>query len=192
MLCSKCKASKVDAKGLCHICYGRERYKLRKDSDRVTKRAYYEANKEKIGKKNKEYNEVHKEELCGKRKEWYENNKDKISVYQYSHRRTPWRRWQSGQYQAKARNIEWNITFEDYVKLINQPCHYCQTSLEKDAGCGLDRRNSSLTYELTNVLPCCGPCNNMRNNFLSVEEMEVAMKAVVEYRYGLKRLNKEK
>lgn len=49
---------------------------------------------------------------------------------------------------------------------------------------GLDRKDNSLGYIIDNVLPCCGDCNKVRNTVLTVEEMEVAMKAVLVFRSG--------
>ena len=74
--------------------------------------------------------------------------------------------------------------FEQYEAIISQPCHYCYCSLYNFGGSSLDRIDNLVGYVLTNVLPCCGICNNIRNNFLSVKEMEVAMAAVVEFRKG--------
>lgn len=73
------------------------------------------------------------------------------------------------------------ITLNEYKNIVSKPCHYCNTKLE---GCGftLDRIDNSLGYIIENVLPCCGTCNKIRNNALTVNEMEVAMSAVILYR----------
>jgi hypothetical protein len=47
---------------------------------------------------------------------------------------------------------------------------------------GLDRKNPSLGYLLSNVVPCCVVCNKIKNNLLSWAEMKTAMDAVLYYR----------
>jgi hypothetical protein len=64
-------------------------------------------------------------------------------------------------------------------------CHYCFSSLLTETGIGLDRINNNLGYSLDNVLPCCGNCNKIRQDKLTVEEMKVAMSAIINYRKNL-------
>ena len=45
--------------------------------------------------------------------------------------------------------------------------------------------NNEKGYEEGNVLPCCKDCNSVRQDVLTVEEMKVAMKAVLKYRKSL-------
>ena len=76
---------------------------------------------------------------------------------------------------AKARNLEWNLTEEQFANLINQNCHYCgetpskrQTVSYKDEYelvNGIDRIDSSKGYTIDNCVPCCSKCNTMKNNF---------------------------
>jgi hypothetical protein len=64
------------------------------------------------------------------------------------------------------------------------PCVYCG-SLIRGIGSGLDRINNSKGYIIDNVNPCCGTCNDIRGDNLTVEEMKVAMRAVLDYRKSL-------
>lgn len=57
---------------------------------------------------------------------------------------------------AAARGISVAITFEQFVAMVSQPCYYC--GRENDSK-GLDRVNSSVGYEVGNVVSCCGGCN---------------------------------
>ena len=75
-----------------------------------------------------------------------------------------------------------DILLGQYVKLLQQGCHYCGEGLENSTKSGLDRINNSKGYTLDNVLPCCGACNQIRGDNLTVQEMEVAMKAILDYR----------
>lgn len=85
---------------------------------------------------------------------------------------------------AKRRKLEWDISEEEYSIITSRRCHYCDGDLGR-SGCRLDRKDNSVGYLKENVIPCCYSCNMIRNDLLTVEEMEVAMKAVLE----LRRLN---
>lgn len=69
---------------------------------------------------------------------------------------------------AKKRGFEFNITFEDYSKLITQPCAYCGGELPPKGG-SLDRVDPYDGYNLQNLVPCCAKCNWMKSD-LTVEE----------------------
>lgn len=86
--------------------------------------------------------------------------------------------------ESKRRKIKLDLSFEDYEKIIKKPCHYCGEKIEDKSGGSLDRINNDKTigYTKDNVLPCCYPCNSMRGKFLTVEEMEIAMKAILKHR----------
>lgn len=86
--------------------------------------------------------------------------------------------------QAKYRNKEFLLSKEFYKDLTKKPCNYCNSPF--DGGIWADRIDNSQGYTEDNVLPCCGACNHIRNSYLTVEEMEVAMKAVIEYRNKIK------
>jgi len=74
---------------------------------------------------------------------------------------------------AKRRGLSFEIEFEDFLRLIHQPCHYCgdeHSNLSAPikrmgrlkgqkykplAYNGLDRVDNSRGYEPSNVVPCC-------------------------------------
>lgn len=82
----------------------------------------------------------------------------------------------------RRKSLEYGLSFEETVDLWQQGCHYCGRDITSETGCGLDRKDNSRGYTTDNVLPCCGQCNIVRNSVFSVQEMEIAMKAVLEYR----------
>lgn len=86
---------------------------------------------------------------------------------------------------SRRRTIDFQLTFEECCQLWKKGCHYCSATLLDKSGSSLDRRDNLLGYDNNNVLPCCGDCNKVRNTVLSVEEMEIAMKAVINYRKTL-------
>lgn len=48
--------------------------------------------------------------------------------------------------------------------------------------CGQTNPQPTENFLINNVLSCCGTCNFIRQDLLTVEEMEVAMKAVLNFR----------
>jgi hypothetical protein len=97
---------------------------------------------------------------------------------------TPKTRFRYSQDRALKRNLTWTFTFEEYVLMIGQPCFYCANLLGAPVkqGVGLDRINNDIGYETNNVLPCCGVCNIMRNNFLTVEETKSVVAHILQLR----------
>lgn len=82
---------------------------------------------------------------------------------------------------AIQRGLEWCIQEEEYLDLITQPCYYCGKKLASQ-GVGLDRRDNNVGYLVSNVVPCCGPCNLLRRDLLTTEEMKVVATALNAYR----------
>lgn len=107
---------------------------------------------------------------------------DRTNAHIKIHSKEPRRRWQKLVYKCKHENRKLDLTQEKCEELWNKGCHYCAKSLADETGCGLDRLNNDLGYTLSNVVPCCGSCNTIRNRFLTHEEMKIAMKAVLDYR----------
>lgn len=153
-----------------------------KVAEKLRKAEYYQQNKSSIDNRCKQYTSLNKEKVLQKNRKHYKENKEEILRYQKSIRHTPKRKYGQARKSAKERNLEWTITFEEYISLISNPCHYCNSPLKEFGGSSLDRIDNAIGYILTNVLPCCGTCNNIRNKFLTVKEMEVAMQAIIKFR----------
>lgn len=71
---------------------------------------------------------------------------------------------------------------EQLKKIMDQPCHYCGTT----EMVRLDRIDNSVGYVPSNCLPCCGTCNVVRGHKFTIEETEVMIKAVLEFRKNQK------
>lgn len=80
-------------------------------------------------------------------------------------------------YAAKKRNLQWELTDEDYGDLIIKPCEYCGSDLNP-SGCGLDRKCNDIGYCKDNVVPCCKICNVVKNDFFTYEEMLILAPAL--------------
>ena len=73
---------------------------------------------------------------------------------------------------AKRRNIHWNLSVEEFNNFIKMNCHYCgvspnlevKTRFHKMKVNGIDRKNSSIGYEVNNCVPCCEICNRAKND----------------------------
>lgn len=63
-------------------------------------------------------------------------------------------------YRAKKKDLEFDISFDDFSTLSLQPCYYCKQKATN--GHGLDRINNNFNYTKTNVVSCCSECNYMK------------------------------
>ena len=87
---------------------------------------------------------------------------------------------------AKERNLDYNLSYEFFKKLIQQNCHYCgiepnqvyqlknPKTGEIRSGIpilynGIDRIDSSQGYFKDNVVSCCKTCNRAKSNLSLVE-----------------------
>ena len=75
-------------------------------------------------------------------------------------------------YNARFRGLSWQLSTEQVLELILQPCFYCgvensnnfktpnrRGSAEEQQYNGIDRIDSSKGYSIDNVVPCCKQCN---------------------------------
>lgn len=69
---------------------------------------------------------------------------------------------------AKVRNLDFNLTQDEFASITSQPCQYCGEYSEKyfdKEYSGVDRIDSSLGYSTNNVVPCCDMCNRMKLDY---------------------------
>lgn len=97
--------------------------------------------------------------------------------------RTAKGRWTALKRAAKNTGLGTDISMEDHVELHSRPCFYCHGPLNP-TGHALDRVQPKLGYYLGNVVPCCYPCNKIKSDFLTFEEMVVVAKALRDFRKG--------
>lgn len=83
---------------------------------------------------------------------------------------------------AKEKNLELNLTFEEFKKLKLDDCHYCGVSeLLLKFYCEvmrintpfmtIDRKNNNRGYTKENCVTACFLCNKIKGNFFSYAEM---------------------
>lgn len=70
---------------------------------------------------------------------------------------------------AYARVDACDISVNEMMVLISQPCTHCGTT---EINRGLDRINNDLPHVRGNVVPSCAPCNFARGDRFTFEEMK--------------------
>jgi len=58
---------------------------------------------------------------------------------------------------------DFDISFEDFVLIVKQPCAYCKAISPERRCHGLDRVDNREGYTYGNVVPCCCICNLAKN-----------------------------
>lgn len=82
----------------------------------------------------------------------------------------------------KKENIEFNLTFEEFLSIIqNNNCHYCNDMIKYEKysrvwgktnsrAHQLDRKDNNLGYIKDNLVTCCWDCNRLKSNKFTYEE----------------------
>jgi hypothetical protein len=86
---------------------------------------------------------------------------------------------------SKRRNIQFVITFDDYLKISSLPCTYCGLSFGRN---GIDRRDNLMGYTFENSVPCCSKCNFMKHSY-AVEEFLNHIRCIYEFQISYKEEN---
>jgi hypothetical protein len=140
----------------------------KKEQKREYHKEWYKRNREKELSKVKEYKKKNPEV----RASWLKENGSKPKV-----------RFDKAKSNTRTKTKKpWLLTFEQYDKIINNPCHYCQVDISSGRGSGLDRLDNSKGYEMGNVVPACKACNVARNTNFTHDEWIVGVRAIFEFR----------
>lgn len=107
------------------------------------------------------------------RKEYLANNKQYQKKYREKCSKTEPFRYRQYQDSAKSRGLEFALTFDEFCSFWKKDCTYCGSEIET---IGLDRIDSSIGYNIDNVVPCCWSCNRMKLNMDSEEFIEHIIK----------------
>ena len=65
--------------------------------------------------------------------------------------------------EAKRRNIEFNLSKDNFFDIIKNNCYYCGEMNQEKKFNGIDRMDSSVGYLLENCVSCCSLCNYLKN-----------------------------
>lgn len=82
---------------------------------------------------------------------------------------------------AAERDIEFNLSLEDFISVITLDCTYCGKASDKISQVnqsrsaiyytGIDRKDNSRGYITNNITSCCTECNMIKNSLITYEEM---------------------
>ena len=91
----------------------------------------------------------------------------------------PRQRFSTARYSAGRRGWSWELSFETWLSIAEQPCVYCgYPPAAGRTGGGLDRKDSARGYEVDNVVPCCTECNLAKLDHFTYDEMLVIGAAI--------------
>lgn len=120
---------------------------------KICKRCHKEKNIQKFGiVKNKDTKKPYHRNICKGCRNNRQNERRKNSEIRYK----------SYIYDAKKRNLNFNLTIEQFKEFENIPCFYCG---EQTDFVGLDRVNNSKGYTSKNVVSCCKRCNYIKHTY---------------------------
>lgn len=97
---------------------------------------------------------------------WQSRNRDRVN----KNRRSGRARYNHLRAEARRRSIPCSLTYEEFARVRIGACAYCGRALPATGG-GLDRKDNGVGYTISNVVPCCGRCNQMKSDWLGYEEM---------------------
>ena len=99
---------------------------------------------------------------------------------------------------AKIARHPVDLTFEEFVEFTKiSACSYCERPVtwaahnitfrgKRNSAYNLDRLDNAKGYEKSNLVVCCGVCNNGRADRFTPEEWKVMVHALLEFRrYGV-------
>jgi len=98
--------------------------------------------------------------------QWVKDHPEKIKEIQSRSREIRRKNMQNVFYNyqksAARRNLDFQITYEQYVELVKHPCYYCGIVDESKQFNGIDRQDANIGYILSNCVSCCTTCNMMK------------------------------
>lgn len=110
-----------------------------------------------------------------KHKKYYRNPKVKKRCKNYqkkyspAYRKKPEVRYSRYVQSAKKRNLNFTLSFEDFIEITNRPCYYCGST---ETNCGVDRKNNAKGYTKANSVSCCIKCNRAKHSMTEKEFAE--------------------
>lgn len=141
-------------------------------------------NREHLNEYRNEWAKQNRDKINKQRKEWIKNNPEKKKAQHKKYNTSLKGRFNTSKGAAKRRNKTFTLSFEEFCKVISEPCIYCNNELgnKSKTGSGLDRLDNAIGYELSNVQSCCKYCNQIKGEILTVEETKAAVKAILKVR----------
>lgn len=158
--------------------YNKKYRQEHKDTIYLKHKLWVEGNREYVKQYHKQYHREwylkNKSKRDIENAEWAKNNKDKIRKiketfflkhpevskgYLKKYQVTLKGRYRSMKGSGVKRNYSVGVTFDDFCKIVSNPCKYCG---EKEVTIGIDRIDNNKGYTIENSAPCCKICNFMK------------------------------
>ncbi len=167
--------------------YSKQQYENNKDEIIGRSREYYLKNKRLI----KEQRDLHKGEKSLYNKKHYLNNRDELLEYHRKQNKTLRGRFRTTKGHAKKRNLEFNLTFEQYSEIAIKPCYYCNDHfrIEIGTGSGIDRVINTEGYHINNIVSCCAHCNYLKRNIYNVEQTKAMVDTLIKLEVSMTSLD---
>jgi len=96
-----------------------------------------------------------------------------VSLGLKKHRQLPLTRYKTTFSGAKRRNLDFDISFELFSRLIESDCTYCGSGF---GYIGVDRIDNAKGYLVDNVCSCCTMCNMMKKTLSKQQFIEHAQR----------------
>lgn len=96
-------------------------------------------------------------------REWREKNPDKMVEANEKKRKNVKIYYNIYKKCASDKNLDFELTEEEYYELVQKECYYCNEIQEKGFN-GLDRVNCRKGYIKDNCVPCCEICNFIKGS----------------------------
>ena len=64
---------------------------------------------------------------------------------------------------AALKNLDFTITYDEYVNIVNNSCYYCGILQPKGFN-GIDRKDQTIGYIVDNCVSCCKMCNYIKGS----------------------------
>ena len=94
-------------------------------------------------------------------KQWRENNPEKVADSNKSRLENIKIHYSNYIRCAGDKNLDFEISQEEFNTLVKEPCHYCNIIQERGFN-GVDRLDSNIGYVINNCVSCCKTCNYMK------------------------------
>jgi len=107
-------------------------------------------------------------EACYSTMRKVEDNRKRDRNYSLERLLNPERHFREYVVSAAKRNIEFNISVEEFTEVVTKPCYYCKKYDETEV-LGIDRIDSFKGYVKGNILPACEICNTMKKQLTMKE-----------------------
>jgi len=142
-----------------------------KPERKEVKKEWAENNYEKVALKTMNYRQRKMEEdqegylanNAEQAKKWRENNPEKMIESNENKKNSKEINYSNYKRNAEYKNLDFNVSFEEYSIIVTKECHYCGVVQEKGFN-GIDRKDQSVGYIVDNCVSCCKMCNYMKGS----------------------------